>query len=334
MQNSDGPGQRPYWKFSLHNLGLTLATGFILFFFSERLFWTVWRPGDSVGDLLITWLAYSSLAYVFLSVVSFFRVNEFGSLYLAGAIYGWLTEGALIYTLYGTEESAPFPVSVSITGLSWHALISVSVGWYATGLALTSVRPVRVAVISVAVGIFWGVWATFLWKESPPVITGVPEFLGFALGFTVLLAGAWWVSFRLGVTRFRPGWVGLLLCALILGVFFAQHVVRLGWRPLVVLPVILSFALGPLMRHRRSVDNSGFGEFWGDFVPFHLIWFGLMPVTATVVYAAAKPLGLEAIPVTSIVYYWITGPAGFLLFVWAAIHCSRRRPRAQSFTQP
>jgi hypothetical protein len=41
------------------NLALALANGFILVFFSERLFWSVWRTGDSVGDQLITWLAYS-----------------------------------------------------------------------------------------------------------------------------------------------------------------------------------------------------------------------------------------------------------------------------------
>ncbi|MHB9007903.1 MAG: hypothetical protein ACYDC1_13330, partial [Limisphaerales bacterium] len=59
----------------LRNLATALATGFILFFFSERLFWTAFRPGDSVADLIVTWLAYSVLAGVFLNVVSRLRVR-------------------------------------------------------------------------------------------------------------------------------------------------------------------------------------------------------------------------------------------------------------------
>jgi hypothetical protein len=81
----------------------------------------------------VTWLAYSTLAYLFLATVRLFRADDVWSVYLAGAVYGWLTEGGLIHTLYGTEESAPFPISLIITGVSWHALISVLVGWYAHG---------------------------------------------------------------------------------------------------------------------------------------------------------------------------------------------------------
>jgi hypothetical protein len=110
-------------KRAAQNFLLALLNGFILFFYSERLFWSAWRPGDSIPDLMVTWLAYSVLAYLFLATVWFFRVNHLWSVFLAGAVYGWLTEGGLIHTLYGTEETAPFPVSISITGLSWHALI-------------------------------------------------------------------------------------------------------------------------------------------------------------------------------------------------------------------
>ncbi len=77
-----------------HNLLLALVNGFILFFLSERLFWSVWRPGDSLPDQVVTWLAYSTLAYLFLATVRLFRVNDIGSFYLAGAIYGWLTDPA------------------------------------------------------------------------------------------------------------------------------------------------------------------------------------------------------------------------------------------------
>jgi hypothetical protein len=311
-------------KHGAHNLLLALANGFILFVFSERLFWSVWRPGDSIPDLIVTWLAYSTLAYLFLSIVWLFRVNTVWSLYLAGAVYGWLTEGGLIHTLYGTEASAPFPVSLSITALSWHALISVLVGWYATACALTTNRARWMAMISTGVGVFWGCWATFLWQENPPVITPVAHFLGYSSGITILLAGAWWLNFRAGVTWFRPGWVGTILSVLIIGTFYVQHVRRLGWLPLVVLPAVLSVALVPLWLHRQR--QSGAPALIEDRpVRWNLAYLGLTPIAATAVYAAAKPLGLDRVPIASIVYYWVTGPAGFAMLVIAIYQCGLRR---------
>jgi hypothetical protein len=120
------------------NLLSALATGYILFVFSERIFWAVWWPGSTIAELAITWLAYSAVAYLFLSVMQWSRADDLWSVFLAGAIYGWLVEGGLADTLYGTQPSAPFPTSISITGLSWHALISVLVGWWATGRALAN----------------------------------------------------------------------------------------------------------------------------------------------------------------------------------------------------
>jgi hypothetical protein len=315
-------------KRALQNLLLALVNGFILFIFSERLFWSVWRPGDSIPDLIVTWLAYSTLAYLFLSTVWLFRVNNVWSVFLAGAVYGWLTEGGLIHTLYGTEESAPFPISISITALSWHALISVLVGWYATACAITTSRPRWLAVISTCVGVFWGCWATFLWKENPPVITPVAHFLSYAIGITILLAGAWWLDFRVGVTRFRPGWVGTILSLVILGTFYVQHVRRLGWMPLVILPTVLSVALVPLWLHRQRQACAT--AVMGNRPVRSNLWFlFLMPIAATVVYVAAKPLGLDQVPIASIVYYWITGPIGFAMLVIAIYQCGFRNRSGQ-----
>jgi hypothetical protein len=277
----------------------------------------------------VTWLAYSTLAYLFLAIVRIFRVYDGCSLYLAGAIYGWLTEGGLTHTLYGTEETAPFPISICITGLSWHALISVLVGWYATGKALTASRPAWIGVVSAGIGAFWGWWATFLWHENPPVITSVPGFLGYAITMTLLLTGAWWLNFRFGLPQFRPGFAGVILSLTIIGAFYVQHVLRLGWLPLVVLPAVLSIAVIPLWLHRRRQFGVA-AIVAGPLVNSRLLWLGLMPITATVVYAVARPLGVGQWPVASIVYFWITGPVGFLLWVVATIQCCRRKCRAGS----
>jgi hypothetical protein len=31
-----------------------LANGYILFFFSERVFWSFWRPSDNLSEFLVT----------------------------------------------------------------------------------------------------------------------------------------------------------------------------------------------------------------------------------------------------------------------------------------
>ena len=37
------------------------ANGYILFYFSERVFWSFWRPGDSLPEFLVTRFAYCLL---------------------------------------------------------------------------------------------------------------------------------------------------------------------------------------------------------------------------------------------------------------------------------
>ena len=43
------------------NLLVALGTGYVLFFYSERLFWTVLWPNAESPELAITWLAYSAV---------------------------------------------------------------------------------------------------------------------------------------------------------------------------------------------------------------------------------------------------------------------------------
>ena len=109
---------------------LFLANGYILVFFSELAFWGSYDPvGMAPAQFLLTWLAYSVLAHILLAVVEQFQVSTIWSVFLAGSVYGWMVEGVLGQTLYGTPEF-PFPITVSWTGLAWHALISVLVGWF------------------------------------------------------------------------------------------------------------------------------------------------------------------------------------------------------------
>ena len=120
----------------LRKAAVILANGYILFFFSERVFWSFWRPGDTLPEFLITWIAYCLLGWIFLDLVRRFKVASFPPLFLCGAVFGWVGEGVVVDTLYGNPTN-PFPLSISFTGLAWHALLSVGVGWYLIGRALT-----------------------------------------------------------------------------------------------------------------------------------------------------------------------------------------------------
>ena len=117
MRDSDGRLSRAY---PARSLG-----GLVFVYFSEMLFWA--RPLESTTfpGVLGTILVYAFAAWLFLAVVSAFRVRSLAALFLAGAVFGWLIEGVFVQTLYGE-----LPISVSLTGLSWHALITVLFGWY------------------------------------------------------------------------------------------------------------------------------------------------------------------------------------------------------------
>src|SRR4051794_10767753 len=62
--------------------------------------------------------------------------------------------------MYG-DPTNPFPLSVSFTGLAWHALLTVGVGWSLLGKALTEQKPTRTAWLSLAIGLGWGLWAVW-----------------------------------------------------------------------------------------------------------------------------------------------------------------------------
>jgi hypothetical protein len=298
------------------NLLQALATGYILFFFSERLFWTVWWPGTRLPEVILTWLIYSTIAYLFLAVVSWSRAADFWSVFLAGAAYGWLVEGALANTLYGTQPSAPFPASISITGLSWHALISVMLGWWATEKALTANRPKMLICVLAGVGLLWGMWAMFPRRETPPIQTSAGEFFANAALLTLGLAMAWWLRFRAGPFEFRPGALGLVLCAVPPGLFYLEQVRALGIRPLAILPVVLTAALVPLYRHRRCPFH-GADVPAIDFRPGRLVVFLILPIVATLVYAGAVALKADRSAIIPLAVYSITGLGGALLFVVA-----------------
>lgn len=306
-----------------------LAAGYVLFFFSELLFWTVLRPGQNPGELLVTWLAYCAPAYAFLVLVHRVPVPNWAAVFMAGTVYGWLVEGCLAPTLYGTEPSAPFPVSILSTAASWHALISAVVGWHFMQGWLRRPGPVRRLGLPAAVGVFWGLWAPFQWLETPAVVTPLPRFLAGGLAMTAPLVPAYWLLGKAEAGRFVPGRFGLAGSGLVLAVFYAQHVAALGIRPLLVLPALLTLAVGVLEISRRRAPDAVPADGPGEPVSLGRCLAVLAaPLAAAAAYGLALALRPRW-PALHVPIYWGLAAAGGVCLAGSAatlLRTALRRP--------
>ncbi|MBI3926813.1 MAG: hypothetical protein HY319_14840 [Armatimonadetes bacterium] len=301
---------------TLRTLGLVLATGFILFFFSERLFWTVLRPDESLGDNIATWLAYSLVGYIFLCAIHGFQVRTPAALFLTGALFGWLIEGTLGGTLYGTEGSAPLPLCISSTALSWHALISVMVGWYGIRSILLQNHLLKTLQLTTGIGLFWATWAIFPLQETPPLVTSVPDFWKGALMTTLALGFAYWLYDCCHPEGFRPNRLALGTCALLLGVAFAGQVACLGILPLLILPPLVLLVGLALRSHRQSGEGANLlVSMCGPLAGWNYLALMWLPLSATLGYALALSSGLVTWPLPQLIYLLLAA-TGFVALAW------------------
>lgn len=295
-----------------------LAVGFVFFFFSERLFWTVFGVDATLPELIITWLAYSAVAYLFLSICWSFRVSGFAAIFLSGALFGWLLEGGIAPTLYGTEASAPFPLSLIWTSVAWHATLTVWLGWHRLGVALREGRGWEVAGLSLFFGVFWGMWGMYPWQETPPIETTEDVFLFHAVLMTLLVAVSYLSINRLQRLRhFQPGPLGILMALAIWGVFWLQYAIALGLIVPVILGSVLLAVMIPLWRTRNSRSMEPVLAAHRQrtrWLPYALLLF-MLPTTATITYVVGVNTGLTQFPISYIVLGLSTAMGLILLLI-------------------
>ncbi len=270
---------------------LALATGYILFFFSELVFWSFWRSTSTIGEYAITWLFYSVLAYIFLLIVHEFRARNLWALFLAGAAFGWLGEGVVAMTFFGAE-GIPFPFTVSWTSLAWHALISVLLGWHFMQLLLAEGKILKILLLAGGLGLFWGFWAHTWTLETPPIVTSVPEFALFAFITTSLFIAGHIAYTRLAATPFQPTIAEKIMLPLMAALFFAFITIPAQFvlAPLVLLPLFGLLFLG-LLKNRLRETEPGLIKIASGPVPFQrYLLILVMPAAATAVYDAFFPL--------------------------------------------
>ena len=201
------------------NILLVLSTGYILVFFSEHVFWARIRPDDSLQNWVSTWLGYSLMAFVFLHLVTYFKIANRWPLFLAGAAFGWMAEGIVVQTAYDM-----LPLSISFTGLAWHAFITIWIGWYALRQRLSTPSPLPTLKLAATIGAGYGLWAIAWWLEPDGGVATLAEFSKFVLTTSMLVIIAFWLSNWSTSEPFTPNrWVTRVVYGLFLSVFYFCH---------------------------------------------------------------------------------------------------------------
>jgi hypothetical protein len=159
-------------KAFLHRLGAAYGSAIVLMFFSEYFFLNE-GPVSELLDTLQTGPVlvvpafvsfagfYTLFTYPMLALLSYYNVRTLSGLLLAGAVFGWATEGSTIPVIYEA-----IPVSFVFPSIGWHALIDVLVGWYFVRLGMRRLGVGGSGAMFIVLGAFWGAWATWFWGGS------------------------------------------------------------------------------------------------------------------------------------------------------------------------
>jgi hypothetical protein len=237
---------------------------------------------------------------------------------LAGAVFGWLAEGLVVQTAYDS-----LPLSISFTGLAWHSLISVCVGWYAVRRALRSgLRPtLRWAA---GIGLAYGFWAIAWWLEPDGGKATPVEFAIYSFSTNLLLVIAYWIHDHTIPAAFKPNRVAEVVIALLLLAYFILVTIPAASLSAVILPILLAGMYLSLCRNQQ-VDG---GESLLDIPPGDISGWSysvllVLPLSALGFYALAFRLGLQWH--TNWVVYLVSMPAGFVMLVISLVTVWRKR---------
>lgn len=295
-------------KTMIKQIAGVLANGYILMFYSEHLFWAHARPGDSLAGWMMTWLVYSLLGFVFLSLITRFQATSIWAVFLCGAAFGWLVEGLVVQTAYEN-----LPLSISFTGLAWHASISILVGWRMVRHALQAGLK-QTLLLSALTGALYGFWAISWWNEPGERITPLSEFAVYTLVTQGLVVLAYWVESRTiqgTIKPNRPVEIAVGALALLYLVFVTIPAAPMAAWILPALLLIVYFTL----RRNKAKEGEAISLTFGNNKPSFLNYLGFwaIPLAAILVYALATAAGPRWH--TNWILYLVTTPLGFVLLL-------------------
>jgi hypothetical protein len=258
-----------------------------------------------------------------LAVIAHFRVRAMAPLFLAGAAYGWFIEGVIVQTMYDD-----FPLNLSFTGLAWHALISVMLGWVIVPAYLAGGSIWRTAGLAAAIGAGYGLWSLWWWTIEPPP-TAPLAFAAYSLALTLALALSYGLAPRLGLKAFRPSRVEVGVLMLLAALWYTLITVPAQPLSLIMLPPLAVLLFVTLLRNRQSETRPDQIRAMLAAPPpsaAQLLALIMLPAAASAVYTLATVLKVR--PPTGLLLYLITVPLGFGLLVWALVTAWRRPEQA------
>lgn len=310
----------------LKRLAIVFASTYVVIFMSEHVFWS--KPGNGYGSILqqvnpINWVFYYLATYSFLCIVGWFRARDIWSVFLAGGLFGWLIEGVVVSTTYDQ-----LPTSISVTALSWHALLSICVMWFLLRRALIDRNWVKTALLSAAVGVFWATWGVWWWSNGEESwVAPLDLWIPYTFILTGALVVAYWILSKVPGESFKPTRAEIVVLALLNIGWFCWQVVPQKPIALAILPPLFLLTYFPL-KWNRQVESSANAivALQAPIFPLNYLMLGLMPATASITYALF--VALDRHVRTGPPIFLIQLAAGFAMYAgaFAIIFVRKARP--------
>jgi hypothetical protein len=326
--NSSEDIKKSKMKRILIRLAFILLSTITMVFFSEKVFWYV--QGYSILELV---LFYAIPVAVCITVLDLFQVHRLSGLVLVGGLFGFLVEGALTPVIYEAGLLDPIMPAYFV---GWHGLLSLVVGWYLIRKFLVERQWKHLVVLSLGIGIFWGVWSLAyrlpesvrefqaLVEAGEQFIPGawpVGDFALYSVVFSALLAAAHWLLAQgfwqreFTLQRWEMGLLAAILVLLYLAQVFPT--VPLGFLKLAGLIALVILPLR--MVNQGSEKPSVLVQLDRSIPAKHVAPLMAIPVAASLVYALAEvfPPPEDWLRGLYITIYSLQALAGGSLFLWA-----------------
>lgn len=297
-------------------IGMSFSLGLPLFLFSEVMFWALPNKYFSVLEMqpwfldsLLVWTLYSLIVYIMLGLIDHFNLKSFWEVFLAAAFYGWTVEGVIAFG----KLFELFPLWISFTSLSWHALISVMGGFWFIEKAKVEKKSINIATFAVIMGLFWGLWAINwpLETEQPISLPSIGEFILFSFIITIFMVIGYFSFNSLNKGRFsmkKGEWTligGILVLFWLITILFVTILALL-------LPLLLvTLYIGFKKANNFDSENSILEEIQMKNNKWAFMGLFFMPLIASLTYALLLSLGL--IFPSNIFVYLISTPLGLIL---------------------
>src|SRR3989344_1748010 len=299
----------------IKRLLLVLSLGYILYFFSERVFLSFLKQEETILVTILGVILYSLVAYAIILIIKFFKVKNIYSIFITGAIFGWLDEGLLTTTLYGIEGNS-FPLSISWTGLAWHALISFTLGFYLINLYINKNQKIKLVLLSIFIGLFWSLWSIFWKSEDPSLNISFESFLIHSLVSSFLLIISFIYFNKFIGKDFNTKLAEKIIVPLLLIIYYITVTYLANPTSLVILPILLVLSFLILYKNKKMETKNLFTDKIKS-NNFNYLILIIIPLVASAFYFLIYNFNI--VFQSNLIVYYITMPLGFLAFVYSTI---------------